>query len=303
MLTGAACALAGADTILAFGCSDGAQSLSLAKVLLDCDSVGALRRLVREDPIDATRALLDDIAAVGPAATTWGARARGGSTAAARSGSPALWQRGPFEAYEGRPLVAEAAARAEELLRTHEVEPLADDVAAEVDAVIERYARSVGAPTGRVELEGSDRMSATWRGEVVVGPLEDLAAMRRLGVACGLEDDGRDDDGIARGLGRPRRRRSRRRHRTRALREHGYGELARRGRALPAPRHRRGALRRAGARGAGARHAPALGDRARAGVLRRAGVRARGARRPSATHCSAGVWSAGSSGASASPGP
>ena len=31
---------------------------------------------------------------------------------------------------------------------------------------------------------------------VVVGPLEDLAAMRRLGVACGLEDEGRDDDGI-----------------------------------------------------------------------------------------------------------
>jgi N-acetylglutamate synthase-like GNAT family acetyltransferase len=31
---------------------------------------------------------------------------------------------------------------------------------------------------------------------VVVGPLFDLAAMRRLGVACGLEDEGRDDEGI-----------------------------------------------------------------------------------------------------------
>jgi N-acetylglutamate synthase-like GNAT family acetyltransferase len=31
---------------------------------------------------------------------------------------------------------------------------------------------------------------------VVVGPLADLAAMRRLGVACGLEDEGRDDEGI-----------------------------------------------------------------------------------------------------------
>ena len=30
---------------------------------------------------------------------------------------------------------------------------------------------------------------------VVVGPLDDLAAMRRLGVACGLEDDGRDGEG------------------------------------------------------------------------------------------------------------
>jgi N-acetylglutamate synthase-like GNAT family acetyltransferase len=33
-------------------------------------------------------------------------------------------------------------------------------------------------------------------GEVVVGPLDDLDAMRRLGVACGLEDTGRQDEGI-----------------------------------------------------------------------------------------------------------
>jgi trimethylamine--corrinoid protein Co-methyltransferase len=156
MLTGAACALAGADTILAFGCSDGAQSLSFAKALLDCDSVGALRRLVREDPIDATRALLDDIAAVGIGGHYLGRRStrqfhRGGEV-----WQPALWQRGSFEAYEGRPLVAEAAARAEELLRTHEVEPLPEDVAAEVDAVIERYARSVGAPDARVSWKGGD---------------------------------------------------------------------------------------------------------------------------------------------------
>jgi N-acetylglutamate synthase-like GNAT family acetyltransferase len=31
---------------------------------------------------------------------------------------------------------------------------------------------------------------------VILGPLADLAAMRRLGVACGLEDEGRDDEGI-----------------------------------------------------------------------------------------------------------
>lgn len=40
-------------------------------------------------------------------------------------------------------------------------------------------------------------MSEIGGGEVVIGPLEDLAAMRRLGVACGLEDDGRDDESIA----------------------------------------------------------------------------------------------------------
>ena len=150
MLTGVSSALAGADTILAFGCSDGAQSLSFAKVLLDCDSVGALRRLVRDDPIDATRVLLDDIAAVGPGGHYLGRRSTREFHRAGEVWQPGLWQRGPFEAYEGRPLVEEAAARADEVLRTHEVEPLPDDVAAEIDAVIERYARSVGAPAARV---------------------------------------------------------------------------------------------------------------------------------------------------------
>jgi hypothetical protein len=36
------------------------------------------------------------------------------------------------------------------VLRTHEVEPLPDDVVIEIDAVIARYARSVGAPAARV---------------------------------------------------------------------------------------------------------------------------------------------------------
>jgi trimethylamine---corrinoid protein Co-methyltransferase len=150
MLTGTACALAGADTILAFGCTDGAQSLSFAKVLLDCDSVGALRRLVRDDPIDETRALLDDIAAVGIGGHYLGRKSTRQLHRAGEVWQPAMWQRGPFEAYEGRPLAAEAAARADEILRTHEVAPLADDVAEEIDAVLERFARSVGAPAARV---------------------------------------------------------------------------------------------------------------------------------------------------------
>jgi GNAT superfamily N-acetyltransferase len=39
-------------------------------------------------------------------------------------------------------------------------------------------------------------MSELVAGDIVIGPLEDLAAMRRLGVACGLEDEGRGDEGI-----------------------------------------------------------------------------------------------------------
>lgn len=150
MLTGAACVLAGADTVVGFGCTDGAQSLSFVKAVLDCDTVGALRRLVRDDPLDATTALLDDIAAVGVGGHYLGRKSTRVFHRAGEVWQPVLWQRGSFEAHEGRPLVEEAAAYADELLRTHEVPPLPDDVAAEVDAVIERYARSVRAPTVRV---------------------------------------------------------------------------------------------------------------------------------------------------------
>jgi trimethylamine--corrinoid protein Co-methyltransferase len=150
MLTGAACALAGADTILAFGCSDGAQALSFAKVMLDCDSVGALRRLVRDDPIDATRALVDDIAAVGIGGHYLGRRSTRTFHRAGEVWQPEFWQRDPFDHYRERPLEAEAAARAEEILDAHQVTPLADEVAAEIDAVIGRFARSVGAPEARV---------------------------------------------------------------------------------------------------------------------------------------------------------
>jgi N-acetylglutamate synthase-like GNAT family acetyltransferase len=40
-------------------------------------------------------------------------------------------------------------------------------------------------------------MSGIKDDEVVIGPLDDLAAMRRLGVSCGIEDEGRDDESIA----------------------------------------------------------------------------------------------------------
>ncbi len=150
MLTGMACALAGADTMLAFGLVDGAQSVSLAKTVLDCDTVGALKRLLRDQEVSAAEALVDDLVEVGVgghflARRSTRERARGGEL-----WRPRVWQRQTFDQYEDATLVAEAAAQAEELLATHEVPPLADDVAREVDGVIERYARSVGAPDDRV---------------------------------------------------------------------------------------------------------------------------------------------------------
>src|SRR5450759_3576706 len=54
MIMGLACALASADSMLAFGLMDGAENVSLAKVILDCDVVGMIKRFVREGAVDAS---------------------------------------------------------------------------------------------------------------------------------------------------------------------------------------------------------------------------------------------------------
>jgi len=150
MLTGLACALAGADSMLAFGLMDGAETVSLAKVIMDCDVVGMIERFVREGPVDATTALTGDIAATGVGGHFLGARSTRQFSRAGEVWQPRVFQREPFETYAGRSLARDAAEQARELLAAHTVPPLADDVVAEIDRVIESYARSVGAPEARV---------------------------------------------------------------------------------------------------------------------------------------------------------
>lgn len=150
MLTGMACALAGADTMLAFGLVDGAQSVSLATTVLDCDTVGAIRRLLRDGPLNDAEALVDDMIEVGIGGQFLSSRSTRERVRAGELWRPRIWQRQAYEQYADTTLVVEAAAMAEALLAAHEVTPLADDVAREIDAVIERYARSVGAPHDRV---------------------------------------------------------------------------------------------------------------------------------------------------------
>lgn len=157
MLTAVPSVLAGADTVLAFGCADGAQTLSFAKVILDCDAVAALRRLARPEGTGAADVLLEDIAAVGVSGHYL---ARRSTRRLARSGAvwqPRVWQRGSFEQHAGSPLVEDAARQAAALLAAHEVPPLPDDVAAEVDRIIERYARRAGAPQQRVRWREEER--------------------------------------------------------------------------------------------------------------------------------------------------
>jgi trimethylamine:corrinoid methyltransferase-like protein len=105
---------------------------------------------MREDPVDATTALSGDIAAVGVGGHFLGAKSTRRFSRAGEIWQPRVFQRAPFETYAGRSLAQDAAEQARELLAAHAVPPLGDDVVAEIDRVIESYARSVGAPQARV---------------------------------------------------------------------------------------------------------------------------------------------------------
>lgn len=144
MMTGLACAMAGCEVLLAFGLLDSAQTASLAKAVLDADTVNAIERFLREDPVDASTALVDDIAAVGIGGHYLASKSTRQFYRAGELWQPQLWQRQPFEHYVGTSLVREAAARAEELIATNDVPPLSDDVAKHVDDLIAGYLKSKG---------------------------------------------------------------------------------------------------------------------------------------------------------------
>jgi len=142
MMTGLASALAGSECILAFALLDGAQIVSKAKTVLDCDTVGAIRRFVRQDPIDASTALLDDIRSVGIGGHYLGCRSTRQFYRGGELWQPAVWQRGPFDQFAGRSLVQEACAKAEEIIAANVAAPVSDDVLRRVDKVIADFART-----------------------------------------------------------------------------------------------------------------------------------------------------------------
>ena len=139
MMTGLACALAGSEAILAIGLLDGAQMVSLAKAVLDDDTCGAIRRFVREDPIDASTALFEDIRDVGIGGHFLGAKSTRRFSRGGELWQPKVFRRQPFETYVGSTLVKEAQARAEELIAADTKTPVSDDALVAVDKVIAKY--------------------------------------------------------------------------------------------------------------------------------------------------------------------
>jgi trimethylamine--corrinoid protein Co-methyltransferase len=140
-MSGLVAALAGADSLIACGGLDGVQSESFAKIVLDCDAIGAIRRYSRTDPIDEASALMGDIIEVGIGGHFLGRRSTRTRARSEEVWRPPVFQRGTFEEYAGRDLVGDAVSRAHELLESHEVPPLPDDVDRQLDEIVASYTR------------------------------------------------------------------------------------------------------------------------------------------------------------------
>ena len=141
-MTALVAALTGADSLIAAGGFDGVQQSSLAKIVLDCDQIGALRRYLREDPVDEARALIDDIREVGIGGHYLGRRS---TRAFARTEvwRPSVFQRGTFEEFAGTTLVQTAVERAHAAIAAYQPPVLPDDADRHIDEVIAAYAATL----------------------------------------------------------------------------------------------------------------------------------------------------------------
>ncbi|MGD9676363.1 MAG: trimethylamine methyltransferase family protein [Candidatus Bipolaricaulia bacterium] len=136
MLSGLVVGLAGADILLSAGLIDSARVLTPAKLILDCDAIGSIRRLLSGIAIENHEALLDDIAAVGIGGHYLSQPSTRARWRAGEVWQPRVFQRGSLGLYEKKPLTEEAQERADALLAAHEVLPLAEGVRRRVDSLL-----------------------------------------------------------------------------------------------------------------------------------------------------------------------
>ena len=149
MLTGLAIGLAGADILLSAGLIDSAQVLTPAKLVLDCDAIGAIRRFLSGTGVDDDEALLDDIARVGVGGHYLSQPSTRARWRAGEVWRPRVFQRGSLGVYTDKPLLQEAQEQAEALLTAHEVLPLPEDVRRHVESLLSSW--SVSCPVTRNE--------------------------------------------------------------------------------------------------------------------------------------------------------
>lgn len=135
-------AAAGADGLVATSFIDGSQILSPAKVVLDADALGMLKRFLRETEISDATALIDDIAQVGIGGHYLAQRSTRRFARAGELWQPRVFRRGTFAAHRDTTLVQDAAERAREILVTHRTPPLPEDVEQLIEKAIAAFGQS-----------------------------------------------------------------------------------------------------------------------------------------------------------------
>jgi len=139
MATGLFAALAGADAIIAFGCLGGAEVTSLAKVMLDCETVRTIEKTLQEVSVQADSTVLDDIRDVGIGGHYLGCKSTRRLVRDGQSFQSRLFRRGLSGTSVPPSIVLEAAERAERLIAAHQAEPLDDDVTTYIDGIIRDF--------------------------------------------------------------------------------------------------------------------------------------------------------------------
>jgi trimethylamine--corrinoid protein Co-methyltransferase len=133
-------ALLGADSLVGLGCLDGVQITSLATIVLHDEAAALIKEKLRQVSFGPADSLIDDIRAVGPGGHYMGRRST--REHARDAWQPSVLRRGTFEASRGRTVVQDALERARELLATHEVKPLPEDVDRHIDRIIASFAKA-----------------------------------------------------------------------------------------------------------------------------------------------------------------
>ena len=145
-LTGLMPALAGANLIYGLGMIESGMTFDFGQLVMDDEFAGMIKQCVRGIRVDDEALAIDVIHDIGP----FGDFLSHDHTMAhmRETSQPAVIDRRVREDWEASgstDLYTRACAEARRILETHEVEPLADDVAAEVREIVERADRGLTA--------------------------------------------------------------------------------------------------------------------------------------------------------------
>ena len=139
--------LTGPDLLVGLGMFDGAQMLSLPKIVLDAEVVRQLERLSGGVAVDPAHLMTDVVAAVGPGGHYLRQKATRSFLREGEHHQPELLLRESYETWraQGRSEVERAVVKVEAILATHKAKPLPDGAEERLAQIIARAAGTLAA--------------------------------------------------------------------------------------------------------------------------------------------------------------